>query len=204
MGRHRRDSGGGRVHNLMEVRMATRNYTAAGVIAAEKNYRCKRSWTAGLRVRAGLALALTLLPLPCFTSSSGTLAAQQKTSGESAQEQNSVSKEVDQLRKEVGELREDLKRLHALLESHAAGPVTTSVPAAQPAAATQLAIPSADVAAQAAKPAPGETGVPQYTGRSDDPRVAMATKAHGGDLSGAGNLLRTDRVTVGGYGDFQF
>jgi hypothetical protein len=32
----------------------------------------------------------------------------------------------------------------------------------------------------------------------------MATKAHGGDLPGAGNLLRTDRVTVGGYGDFQF
>src|SRR2546427_5285165 len=132
----------------MEGRMTTRNCAAAGIFAAEKNYLCKRSWTAGLRARAGLALALTLLPLPCFTSSSGTLAAQQKTSGESAQEQNSVSKEVDQLRQEVGELREDLKRLHALLESHAAGSETASVPAPQPSAAVQPAIPSSGIVPQ--------------------------------------------------------
>jgi len=49
-----------------------------------------------------------------------------------------------------------------------------------------------------------EQGRPQYTGRLDNANVAMATKANGGDLSGAGNLLRTDRVTLGGYGDFQF
>jgi len=183
--------------------MATRNCAAAGVFAAEKDYHGKRSRTAGLRLRAGLAHTLTFLL--CFTISSSALAAQQKTSEGSVQEQSSVSKEVDQLRKEVGELREDLKRLHALLESRgAAGSESASVPARQPSAAVQPAIPSADVAAQTAKSAPGETGVPQYTGRSDDPRVAIATKAHGGDLSGAGNLLRTDRVTVGGYGDFQF
>ena len=182
--------------------MATRNCAAAGVFAAEENYLCKRCWTAGLRLQAGLALTLTLLL--CFTSSSSVLAAQQKASEGSAQEQNSVSKEVDQLRKEVGELREDLKRLHALLGSRAAGSESASAPAPQPAEALQPAVAPTGVIAQAAKPAPGETGVPQYTGRSDDPRVAIATKAHGGDLSGAGNLLRTDRVTVGGYGDFQF
>src|SRR5262249_18810424 len=49
-----------------------------------------------------------------------------------------------------------------------------------------------------------DTGIPQYTGRSNESNVAMPTKAHGGDLSGAGNLLRTDRVAIGGYGDFQF
>ncbi len=182
--------------------MATRNYDAAGVFAAEKNYLSKRSWTAGLRLRAGLALTLTLLL--CFANFSSALADQQKSSGESAREQNSVSKEVDQLRKEVHELREDLKRLHALLESHAAGSEAASVAAPQPDATVQPAIPSSGIVPQGEPRAPGATGVPQYTGRSDDPGVAMATKAHGGDLSGAGNLLRTDRVTVGGYGDFQF
>src|SRR5439155_23788063 len=39
---------------------------------------------------------------------------------------------------------------------------------------------------------------------ADRARLAIATKAQGGDLSGAGNLLRTDRLTIGGYGDFQF
>lgn len=34
--------------------------------------------------------------------------------------------------------------------------------------------------------------------------MALATKAQGGDLAGAGNLLRTDRITIGGYGDAQF
>src|SRR5438445_7718308 len=185
----------------MEGRMTTRNCAAAGVFAAEMNYHCKGSRTAGLRLRVGLALTLTLLL--CFTSSCSVLAAEQKTSEGSAREQSSVSKEVGQLRKEVGELREDLKRLHALLESHAAGSETASLSAPQPAAALHPAIPSSGIVPQGESRTPGETGVPQYTGRSDDPRVAIATKTHGGDLSGAGNLLRTDRVTVGGYGDFQ-
>lgn len=66
------------------------------------------------------------------------------------------------------------------------------------------AAPTPSAAEPARQAAREEKGLPLYTGRSDDPQVAMATKAHGGDLSGAGNLLRTDRVTVGGYGDFQF
>jgi hypothetical protein len=48
------------------------------------------------------------------------------------------------------------------------------------------------------------TGTPQYSGQPNDPELAMATKANGGDLSGLGNLLRTQRITLGGYGDFQF
>src|SRR6266404_2597170 len=175
----------------MEGGMATRNGGAAGAFVAEKNCLGKVNWTAGLGLRAGLALLPFLLL--CLTTSRSALAGRQQSRGASAQEQNASSREMDELRKEVHELREDLKTLHALLESRAAGSETASVPT-QPAAGVQ----------QAAKPAPGETGVPQYTGRSDDPGVAMATKAHGGDLSGAGNLLRTDRVTVGGYGDFQF
>lgn len=182
--------------------MATRNCGAASVLVAEKNYLRKISATVGLCLRAGLGLVLFLLF--CTTNSRSLLAAQQQSGGSSVQEQNSSSKEVDQLRKEVNELREDLKRLHALLDSRAAVPETAGAPAPQPAAGMQSAAPSTGVVAQGANPAPGETGVPQYTGRSDDPGVAMATKAHGGDLSGAGNLLRTDRVTVGGYGDFQF
>src|SRR5262249_15086636 len=71
-------------------------------------------------------------------------------------------------------------------------------------APAEPAVQPASVAPQAPPPASRTPGVPQYTGRSDDRGVAMATKAQGGDLSGRGNLLRTDRVTVGGYGDFQF
>src|SRR5229473_2940120 len=111
----------------MEDRMATRNCAAAGVFATEKDYHGKRSWTARLRLRAGLALTLTLLL--CFTNSTRALATQQKASEGSTQEQNSVSKEVDQLRKEVGELREDLKRLHALLGPRPAGSESASAPA---------------------------------------------------------------------------
>jgi len=182
--------------------MATGNCGAAGAPVAEKNCLGKVSWTAGLGLRAGLAL-LPFLWL-FLTTSSSVLAAPQQSSGAPAQEQNASSREIHELRKEVQELREDLKHLHALLLSRAAGSESVSALAPQPAGDVQPAVPSAGVVAQAAKPAPGETGVPQYTGRSGDPGVAMATKAHGGDLSGAGNLLRTDRVTVGGYGDFQF
>src|SRR5262249_26982553 len=55
-------------------------------------------------------------------------------------------------------------------------------------------------AAQAAQ----GTGAPQFTASPDDRKIAIATKAQGGDLSGAGNLLRTDRITIGGYGELQF
>jgi hypothetical protein len=181
--------------------MATRNCAAAGARLAEKKYLRKTRWIGGVCLRKGARCVLFFL---LFSATSGSvLAARQQTSGASAQDQNPPPNEVDQLRKEVNELREDLKRLHALLESRASGSEIASALAPQP-GAMQPAAPSTSVTGQAAKPATEEKGLPQYTGRSDDPSVAMATKAQGGDLSGAGNLLRTDRVTVGGYGDFQF
>jgi hypothetical protein len=51
---------------------------------------------------------------------------------------------------------------------------------------------------------PKEQGRPQSTGLPTDPNLALAVKAQGGDLSGAGNLYRNDRLAIGGYGDFQF
>src|SRR5215475_6047623 len=116
--------------------------------------------------------------------------------------------EVRQLRKEVNELRESMKRLEALLEAKhgetTAGnlaPATPQPPAA-PSAAAQPATQPAP--AQQSYETQESKGLPLYTARPDNAEVAMATKAHGGDLSGNGDLLRTERVTVGGYGDFQF
>jgi hypothetical protein len=89
-------------------------------------------------------------------------------------------------------LRGELERLRALVERNAGqgaaqGPGAPSA-GAQPRAATD--VPAAPAA--------------QTTAAPDDRHVAVATKAQGGDLSGAGNLLRTDRLTIGGYGDAQF
>src|SRR5258708_993399 len=148
----RRRRGGGRHRNHKEGRMATRNCGAAGALGAEKDYPRKVSRAAGLRLRAGLALAPFFLL--CATASSSLLAAPQQSNGSSLQEQNASSKEVDQLRKEVNELREDLKRLHALLESHAGAPETAITPAPQPTAAVQPAVPPTGVVTQVARHAP--------------------------------------------------
>ncbi len=88
---------------------------------------------------------------------------------------------VEQLRNEIQQLRAEVERLRALVEAKEKEPTVSSVP--QPAAPAVSSPPNA---------AP------------DSARIAVATKAQGGDLSGAGNLLRTDRITIGGYGDFQF
>lgn len=163
--------------------MPARNCCAASVFVTEKNETCKGSFGAKARLAWALAAALLLVFAAAFVPSA---AAQERTGPATAQ-----ASEVEQLRKEVNELREDLKRLHAMLEEKAKTGETAAAPTPS----------GAETARQAARE---EKGLPLYTGRSDDPQVAMATKAHGGDLSGAGNLLRTDRVTVGGYGDFQF
>jgi len=85
---------------------------------------------------------------------------------------------VEQLRKEIEQLRADVERLRGLVETKGKEPTA-------PAATTS-------------------TSTAQPSGAPDNARIAVATKAQGGDLSGAGNLLRTDRITIGGYGDFQF
>lgn len=109
-------------------------------------------------------------------------------------------KEIEQLRDQVKELKIEMEQLRALV---AAGtkPAETAPPlSAQSALPTEPTPPG-----RAGTPTQAEMrGTPQTTGLPEEKGLAMATKANGGDLSGAGNLLRTDRVAIGGYGDFQF
>jgi hypothetical protein len=90
---------------------------------------------------------------------------------------------VEQLRKEIDQLRAEVERLRGLFEAKEKERTPPN----------------------ASQPAPAEsTATAQPALAPDNSRVAIATKAQGGDLSGVGNLLRTDRITIGGYGDFQF
>ena len=140
--------------------------------------------------RMRLLPALVLL----FLSSPDRAAFAQSIQNSSSEQPN----EVQQLRKEVNELREHMKHLEELLEkktsSEASATSATTIPQPNP----------AQPATSEAQTSSGQPGLPLYTGRTDNAGVAMATKAHGGDLSSNGDLLRTERVTVGGYGDFQF
>jgi hypothetical protein len=114
-------------------------------------------------------------------SSSKNTGASKQTRDQAAQQQG----DVEQLRDEVKTLRKELERLRALVETKGnEQPVVSSRPSP-----TEV----------------GRVGTPQSTSAAPDhPSVAVATKTQGGDLSGVGNLLRTDRITIGGYGDFQF
>jgi len=111
--------------------------------------------------------------------------------------------DVERLRAEVERLRAELETLRSLVEAAAKGRETSSVgvlpagpaePAKQdavPVIAEALPLQDQTTKTKTPKPAP-----------SSEPR--LTSKAQGGDLSGAGNLLRNDRITIGGYGDFQF
>ncbi len=193
----------------MEGLMPARNCNTASVFIAEIIVALNRAFRVtprGLQWPAVLRLCLIVL---LFAGLSPRRIAAQSSDTPT----HASSSEVQELRQEVRELREDVKRMHAMLEekrttetaSAAPAPVAaTSWPAAQPAVQPAPVDQLPSSARQGREGAASDTGLPQYTGRSTDPQVAMATKAHGGDLSGNGNLLRTDRVTVGGYGDFQF
>lgn len=112
-----------------------------------------------------------------------------QTAGQTAPPQQT---EVERLRGEVEQLRGEVERLRTLME---AKPAATPAPQA----------PEAEATGRQARAAGAEAGgAPQSTAAPEGPRVALATKAQGGDLSGAGNLLRTERITIGGYGDAQF
>jgi hypothetical protein len=104
-------------------------------------------------------------------------------SAQNAQSPQQLS-EVQRLRSEVEQLRSELERLRSLVETKSGGSGAT--PQLSPTEIDRTAT------SQSTSPVPDKRG------------VAIATKAQGGDLSGAGNLLRTDRITIGGYGDFQF
>ena len=113
-----------------------------------------------------------------------------------AQSQTS-SAEIEGLRKEIDLLRVELDRLRSLVEAG-----STSAAASKPQAGPKE--PGQGVAAQQGDQKNQLSSAPQATAAPDQARIAVATKSQGGDLSGAGTLLRTDRITIGGYGDFQF
>ena len=114
--------------------------------------------------------------------------------------------EVDLLRGEVQQLRAEIERLRSLVETgdkHKEPNETRTSLKTQTDAANQQAKP-ASPAAQPDAAKGNLKGSSQTTAQAENPRAAVTSKAQGGDLAGAGNLLRTDRITIGGYGDFQF
>jgi hypothetical protein len=127
--------------------------------------------------------------------------AEQRTKTEQQTKDEQPQAEVERLRGEVRDLREEVERLRALVESKP-GAAAQPPPEAAQGQTSESARSSSESARRAAASEAG--GAPQSTGAPESPRVAMATKAQGGDLAGAGNLLRTDRITIGGYGDAQF
>src|SRR5207253_9614356 len=100
--------------------------------------------------------------------------------------------EVERLRDEVQQLRGEVERLRTLVESAKPQPAAQAAGERTEQSTSQLNQSTTQVES---------TGATQRAAAQDITRVAVATKAQGGDLAGAGNLLRTDRITIGGYGD---
>ena len=113
-----------------------------------------------------------------------------------------AASDLERLRSEVEQLRAELLLLRSLVEAtvkrHEAGVLDAS-----PVGASAS---SQDQRHQEAKltSAQSEQDKSKSSQKPTPPEKALTSKAQGGDLSGAGNLLRTDRITIGGYGDFQF
>jgi hypothetical protein len=151
------------------------------------------------RVRAlgaGAALVFAMSFAAPALGQSGTSAPTVATTGDPAG--GATRAEVDALRDEVRALREQLDEMRTLLRASTKSEVAGTAP---PASASPIA--TAEPASQTAAPRQ-DSGAPQSTAAPADSRIAISPKSAGGDLSGAGNLLRTDRLTIGGYGDFQF
>jgi len=98
--------------------------------------------------------------------------------------------DIRELRAELDHLRREVERLRSLVDAISNG----RTPQYTPPAAEQ----SASLAGEQ------EPSRQERESLALKPKVAIPSKAQGGDFSGAGNLLRTDRITIGGYGDFQF
>jgi hypothetical protein len=184
--------------------MPARNCSTADVLVARNQARDNAGNPSRYACRIVRSMAAFLwLFLSTFTPVAFAQSAQSSPADQSA--------DVQQLRKEVNELRESLRRVEALLEANHVGATTTTAnaaPAGQPSATPVQPAVTTPATTQPqstqSQPSAEQTGLPLYTARSTNADVAMATKAHGGDLSGSGDLLRTERVTLGGYGDFQF
>ena len=122
-------------------------------------------------------------PVPASPSSSTVTTSESANLGAPVEKSlgTSPQQQVEQLRNEIERLRVEVERLRGLVEAKEKQSTVSSIP---PPAAPAVSLPP--------------------SAAPDSARIAVATKAQGGDLSGAGNLLRTDRITIGGYGDFQF
>ena len=148
--------------------------------------------------------------IPSANARAELTAASKQESGATARPES--SSEVLDLRSEVGQLRAEIERLRSLVEAafknrdldspqiSQGGTNTPSV--AEP--NNQQNKPADKQAVAEQEAAKGQAKGARQSPAAPEPRVALMSKAQGGDLSGAGNLLRTDRITIGGYGDFQF
>jgi len=115
--------------------------------------------------------------------------------------------EVERLRDEVGQLRAEIERLRSLVEASLKQPDSALRQIDSPSGNDSIrGISETADGPKAVQSAPVNrpAGAQQSPAAAERPPVAVASKAQGGDLAGAGNLLRTDRITIGGYGDFQF
>jgi hypothetical protein len=123
-----------------------------------------------------------------------------------AQSNGSVQgSEFEQLRGEVKLLRDEIEHLRSLVEAKAKESEQNSPNSSQTKVTDTLpADQSASSNALQSQSNAQSSGAPQSTSAPDSSRIAIAPKSQGGDLAGAGRLLRTDRITIGGYGDFQF
>lgn len=142
------------------------------------------------------------IPVPAASSAQSVSA----PVGNQQNQQGVPQQEVKRLQGEVEQLRAELNRLRALVERDLKDQSVAASPSSQGQTPVTDALPGndgTDVAEQRSLTAQGDVR-PQSTAAPENRRIAVATKAQGGDLSGAGNLLRTDRLTIGGYGDFQF
>lgn len=171
-------------------------------------------WSSAYSQRAGIASDKPVAGQAIRSPNSRvwSLAAPKQEFPEAAARPESSS-EVEVLRSEVGQLRAEIERLRSLVEAGAKSRDRNSPQISQ---AGMNAAAGEEPNSQENKPADkqgalqqestkGQTkAAPQSTAAPEHPRVALTSKAQGGDLSGAGNLLRTDRITIGGYGDFQF
>src|SRR3989454_5036151 len=117
-------------------------------------------------------------------------------------EGSAYQSEAQQLRADLERLRLEVERLRAIVDRTEQERQAMAAPTSSPAAGQAQAANRSEQREQQGKtanPSPQSNSAPIV-----DPKTAIATKAQGGDLSGVGNLLRTDRITIGGYGDFQF
>jgi len=174
-----------------------------------------------LNATSSLAVYLMMLGLLCSGSYaqsveapaakaqlSSSAAQAGKPAGASGQERDSStltsasSEEVDLLRHEVEQLRSELSRLRSIVEET----VKSREAIASESSLARSNLMLQESKHQRTKPsaAQEEKNKPEASQKLAPAEPALTSKAKGGDLSGAGNLLRTDRITIGGYGDFQF